>query len=61
LEIDGATHLTKDEIEYDNRRQEILENRELIFLRFTNPEVYYSMDLVLDRISNKIDELKNNQ
>ncbi len=60
IEIDGVTHYTDEEIEYDKKRQTYIENLGVTFLRFTNEEVYESMGFVFKKISLKIDELRNN-
>ena len=58
IEIDGATHYTDEEIEYDKLRQADIENLGVTFLRFTNEEIYENMSFVLEKISIKIDELR---
>jgi very-short-patch-repair endonuclease len=59
IEIDGATHVTDDELQYDVFRQTSLENAGVIFLRFTNAEVYEALDNVVERISEKVSGLLN--
>lgn len=59
IEIDGATHNLPDEIEYDITRQVEIEKSGITFLRFTNEEIYETMDFVLERINNKIEELRS--
>ena len=58
LEIDGATHITREEIKYDKQRQEYIESLSIKFLRFDNIEIYYDMFNVLEKIKAKIKELK---
>ena len=58
LEIDGATHITREEIEYDKQRQEYIESLNIKFLRFDNIEIYDDMFNVLEKIKAKIKELK---
>ena len=50
IEIDGATHATKKEIEYDSHRQKFLENLGLIVKRYTNIDVEKNLRAVLDDI-----------
>ena len=50
IEIDGATHSTKKEIEYDNFRQKFLENLGLVVKRYTNNEVKNNLQEVLEDI-----------
>ena len=58
IEVDGATHLTYEEHEYDKNRQKTLENLGITFLRFINPEIYESLDVVVEAIIKKVEELK---
>ena len=58
LEIDGATHITREEIKYDKQRQEYIESLSIKFLRFDNIEIYYDMFNVLEKIKAKIKKLK---
>lgn len=54
IEVDGVTHGTDDEIEYDKYREETIMNLDIKFLRFTNAEVYNNIEKVLGRIKNTI-------
>jgi very-short-patch-repair endonuclease len=51
IKIDGATHWTEAEREYDRRRQEYIELYRIDFLRFTNSDVYKNLDGVLTAIA----------
>ena len=57
VEIDGATHITDEEIEKDKQRQSIIEKYGIHFLRFTNEEIFEDRINVLDKILNKVKEL----
>lgn len=57
IEVDGITHLTKDELEYDNKRQFEIEQTGIRFIRFTNSEIYHDMENVILKISDKIKTL----
>ena len=57
IEIDGSTHLTDDELEYDKHRQDYLESLGIIFLRFRNEEVFNNADDIINRIKMKVIEL----
>ena len=59
IEVDGATHYTDEEKEYDKRREAEIEQLDIKFLRFTNPEIYDDLYNVLEMIKAKIEELKN--
>lgn len=61
IEVDGVTHNTPEEIEYDAIRQNIIEENKITFLRFTNPEIYEEMHKVLESINLKIAELRKLQ
>lgn len=54
IEVDGVTHLTKEELEYDERRQFEIEQVGIQFIRFTNLEVYNEIANVIEKISDKI-------
>ena len=47
VEIDGPTHITKEEIEYDKERQKYIEAFGIEFLRFTNEQVFRNIDKVI--------------
>ena len=57
IEVDGVTHLTKEELEYDERRQFEIEQLGIQFIRFTNSEIYYDIENVIKKISYKIKDL----
>jgi len=60
VEIDGATHVTDEEIAYDKKRQEELQTLGITFLRFRNEEIYEDLNGVIENIKLKvIDLLKN--
>ena len=50
IEIDGMTHLTDEEIDYDNWRQNILVEKGIKILRFTNTDVYDNIEGVVKAI-----------
>lgn len=54
IEVDGVTHLTKEELEYDEKRQSEIEQVGIQFIRFTNLEVYYDIENVINTISERI-------
>ena len=57
IEIDGLTHLTDEEKEYDTWRQNKLEEYGVKFLRFTNEEVYGNINEVLRIISLEVETI----
>ena len=56
IEIDGEYHLSKDQVEYDKDRTEILNFNDVIVLRFTNGEVLNDINKVLLDIKTLIDK-----
>src|SRR4030067_599652 len=44
IEVDGDSHFEKDSKEYDKIRQEYIEAFGILFLRFTNDDVYKNID-----------------
>lgn len=58
IEVDGATHITDEELEYDRKRQNAIENIGITFLRFTNEEIYYDLYNVIEKIKHAANELK---
>jgi len=57
IEIDGLTHLTDEEKDYDAWRQNKLEEYGVKFLRFTNEEVYGNINEVLRIISLEVEAI----
>jgi very-short-patch-repair endonuclease len=57
VEVDGATHQSEEEIEYDKIRQEKLEQYGITFLRFTNAEVYDDRYNIVEKIKMKVKEM----
>jgi very-short-patch-repair endonuclease len=60
IEVDGDTHLTKDEILNDINRQHKIESHNIHFLRFTNGEIYSNLDQVIETIRSKVNDLIKN-
>ena len=60
IEVDGETHVTEQELEYDRNRQEEIEGLGIQFLRVRNPEIYLDLDSVLERIREKVASLSLN-
>ncbi|HMT12075.1 MAG TPA: DUF559 domain-containing protein [Ignavibacteria bacterium] len=58
IEVDGITHNSPEEIEYDTYRQGEIENHKITFARFTNQQVYNNIKLVVDEIKARINILK---
>ena len=56
IEIDGEIHDEKRRIEYDLNRTSELEKYGLRILRFTNDEVIFHIDSVIQEIQTKITE-----
>ena len=54
IEVDGVTHSSQDEIEYDNDRQTKIEALGIVFLRFRNEEIYKNLEEVVNDITQKV-------
>ena len=57
IEVDGATHSTDEELEYDKFRQKDIESLGIRFIRCTNLEVYSDMNNLLERIKEEVKQL----
>jgi len=57
IEVDGPTHYAPGAEVYDKQRQEHMEALGIIFLRFTNTDIYENLNEVLQSIADKTDEL----
>ena len=54
IEVDGAYHFEEEQKVKDNKRQKLLEEMRLNFLRFSEQQVRKDMDWVLKEIENYI-------
>jgi very-short-patch-repair endonuclease len=50
VEVDGATHSTEAEVERDQVRQQYLEQKGFVVLRFWNDDVRSDIERVMDQI-----------
>jgi very-short-patch-repair endonuclease len=57
IEVDGATHLTDEEIEYDKYRQSQIEDLGIKVLRFKNYEIYNDRSNIIGEIKNEIEKI----
>lgn len=53
IEVDGAVHQEKTQVERDFRRENILKANNLNILRFTNEEILDDTEIVLQKIINR--------
>ena len=58
IEVDGLTHISPEEKAYDKFRQEEIEKNGIQFIRFSNNDVYGNISNVVERIKEKLIELK---
>lgn len=58
IEIDGDTHVEEDQQEYDGAKTEYLEMLGRTIIRFTNEDVRYNIQAVVQVIRETCDELK---
>jgi very-short-patch-repair endonuclease len=54
IEVDGSQHYTDGGIEYDQIRDDVLENLELKVLRFTNTDVLTNIEGVVEVIQRNL-------
>lgn len=54
IEVDGVTHSTNDEIEYDNDRQARIETLGIAFLRFKNEDIFKNPEKVVTEIVKRV-------
>ena len=57
LEVDGGIHLTKEQIEHDKFRTEVLNNHGYIVFRYSNEEVLKDPFKVANKIKDQLDKL----
>ena len=57
IEIDGETHLSKEDREYDKERTRVLESYGLKVLRFWNDDVLNGIEVVSEMIENEIEKI----
>ncbi len=58
IELDGSIHELADQKEYDEARQEYLENFGIVFIRMTNDELLGNPKQALEKIAEKINQLR---
>ncbi len=56
IEIDGPSHLEKEQEEYDKARSEYLETLGYKVIRFTNDDVRYNTDAVITAILEEVEK-----
>jgi very-short-patch-repair endonuclease len=56
IEVDGDIHNDENAIQYDLGRTEILNNLGLKVIRFTNDQILYSINSVIEKIQREITE-----
>ncbi len=57
IEVDGATHQTDEELEYDRMREEEIRQLDIQFIRFSNTEIYEALEYVIESLKTKIEVL----
>jgi len=61
IEIDGGIHLSEENQQHDKTREAGLNEYGIEIIRFTNEEVSKEIDIVIEKILLKINELKKRQ
>jgi len=59
IEVDGESHLTRDQQEYDAARTEYLESLWRTVIRFTNNDVRFNINAVVQEILDTCNEMKS--
>ena len=54
IEVDGSIHLLPEVLETDIEKQKYLESEDLRVLRFTNDQIFYNLETVLETINQTI-------
>jgi very-short-patch-repair endonuclease len=54
IELDGATHSTAEERDYDKRREAFMASQGWAVIRFWNADVFDNLNGVLDRILQRL-------
>ena len=54
IEIDGLYHIEPSQQFYDKDRSEVLNENQITVIRFTNSQIYFRIDEVVDEIRNTI-------
>jgi len=57
IEIDGDSHFQAGAEEYDRDRQALIEKLGIRFLRFTNSDVYESLNGVLEKVAHAVQRI----
>lgn len=61
VEIDGGVHTERMNVEYDAVRTEMLNDNGIAEIRFTNEDVTQNIEIVLQKIIKKVNELKSKE
>ena len=61
VEIDGSVHDSEEAKLNDDKRQNDLENLNLVVIRFTNNQVKNEIELVIEKISTTIEKITANK
>lgn len=59
IEIDGETHISEDQENYDKKRQKFIESQGIKVIRFTNSDVYENLEGVIEKIGECLKNLSN--
>jgi very-short-patch-repair endonuclease len=58
IEVDGSIHELEQQKEYDRFREEMIQNHDIEFLRFSNEDIYSKTSMVLLSIADRINARK---
>ncbi len=58
IELDGSSHDGEEAAQRDESRQEFIESYGIVFLRFSNQEIYQNIQGIVETIEIKVDALR---
>ena len=58
IELDGPSHDGEEAAQRDKARQEFIESYGIVFLRFSNEEIYQNIEGIGETIANKVEALR---
>jgi leucyl-tRNA synthetase len=59
IEVDGEVHFTEEEKNYDENRSGFLSDFGIEIIRFKNDEVVNNVEMVLNKIKQKLENIDN--
>ncbi|BCM92887.1 putative protein [Abditibacteriota bacterium] len=60
IELDGPSHDGEEAAQRDESRQQLIESYGIVFLRFSNQEIYQNVQGIVETIETKVASLRQN-